>query len=164
MSPPPDNTLVPLGWLVPKLTPLTSAVLLTTGPVGLVVPAAPPPMIMFPVATDTAGSQLALVFRQAELPTAMLPLAPVELAQRTRSEPLVWRVREAATVMLPKALNVMGEEVDPVVVTFWFAVMFLPVAEIDPTAVVMPLRVTFSVPDSVILSSLESALGVRFLP
>jgi hypothetical protein len=89
MFPPPDRILMLLA-AVPKLIPFTPAVVLTTGPVGLEVPAAPPPKMMFPVAMETAASQLALVFMHTELPMEMDPLPPEELAHNTMSAPLVW--------------------------------------------------------------------------
>jgi hypothetical protein len=107
MFPPPERTLVLLA-AVPKLIPFTPAVVLTTGPVGLEVPAAPPPKMMFPVAMETAASQLALVFMHTELPKEMDPLPPEELAQSTRSDPAVCKVRFAATEMEDCAFTIKG--------------------------------------------------------
>lgn len=138
-------------------TPLE--LLLTAGPVGKSVPEAPPPRYMFPAADDVAlASQEPIVLRHtfSQSPMFPLPLAP---AQRTTSEPVVWMVVPAFTVMTPVAFRKtlpLTEMKLPLEVIVWHKILISELAEI------LPEPLFENVPELQDASKLESPLTEAF--
>ena len=86
MFPPPERILVGSELPVPIDTARPVCV---AGPVGESVPDAPPPIMMFPIGSETASSHEPFVLRHALFPMTIPPEAPAEPDQSIKSPPLV---------------------------------------------------------------------------